>query len=127
MPEIDLYLWARVQSGDKEAFEILFHKYYSTLYLLSKRYTKDFTAAREIVQRLFIHLWEHRMQINITLSLNAYLLQAIRFNSIRYLENDRKIGIRSDVIPESNYEKEFHPQSLRGSRCCKRVCQCSHA
>jgi RNA polymerase sigma-70 factor (ECF subfamily) len=101
MSEIDLYFWSRVQSDDREAYEILFHKYYATLCILSKRYTHDINSARDVVQLLFIHLWEKRKKIEIKSSLKAYLYQAIRYNSIRYIENSRKTIILLDEIPET--------------------------
>ena len=69
MPDIDIFLWSKVKTGDKEAFQVLFEKYYSVLGLLSKRYTHDLTKAREIIQALFIYLWEHRNELNISVSL----------------------------------------------------------
>jgi RNA polymerase sigma-70 factor (ECF subfamily) len=107
MPDIDFFLWSRIQSGDTGVFEILFQKYHASLCLLSKRYTKDMASARDIVQALFIHLWEKRASIIIEVSLRAYLYRAVRFNSIRYLENDRKIGIRTEEMPEMTHDPEF--------------------
>ncbi len=86
---------------------MLFEKYYSVLCLLSKRYTHDLAKAREITQALFICLWEHRNELNISVSLKSYLHQAVKFNSIRYLRNDRNIGIRMDKFPEADHDKEF--------------------
>ena len=107
MPDIDIILWSRIQSGDKQVFELLFQKYYATLCLLSKRYTKDITSARDVVQALFIHLWEQRTEIHIEVSVKAYLYRAVKYNSIRYLDNDRKIGIRVDEIPENGSDPEY--------------------
>ena len=108
MPDIDLFLWSRVKTGDKEAFQILFDKYYALLCLLSRRYTSDIEKSREITQNLFMYLWEHRYEITVNTSLKSYLCQAVRFNSIRYIENDRKAGIRIEDFPESvNYQELF--------------------
>ncbi len=106
-PEIDLFLWSKVKQGDKEAFELLFNKYYSVLCILSKRYTDDISASREIIQNLFITLWEHRADLNITTSLKSYLFQAAKFNSIRYVEKDRKNGLHLHEMPEPEQDKAF--------------------
>jgi RNA polymerase sigma-70 factor (ECF subfamily) len=99
-PEIDLFLWSKVRTGDKEAFELLFNKYYSVLCILSKRYTEDINIAREVIQSLFIYLWEHRTELIITSSLKCYLFQATKYNSIRYMEKDRKNIAHLDEMPE---------------------------
>jgi RNA polymerase sigma-70 factor (ECF subfamily) len=83
MPVIDLLLWSKVKSDDTEAFEMLFRKYYPQLCLLARRYTNNITDAREVVQSLFIYLWEHRNDLNVNVSMKSYLCRAVRFNSIR--------------------------------------------
>jgi len=106
----DLILLQRVQLGDKEAYGILFHKYYSFLCFLSKRYTKDMSTAKEVVQEIFIYIWEHRNKININLSLKSYLSQAVKFNSIRRINNYRKNIISIEYIPDCKHDSEFNDQ-----------------
>jgi RNA polymerase sigma-70 factor (ECF subfamily) len=107
MPVIDLLLWSKVKSGDTEAFELLFKKYYPQLCILSRRYTNNINDAREVVQKLFIYLWEHRDELTVNFSFRSYLYRAIKYNSIRYIENDKKTGIRMDVLPENDQSREF--------------------
>lgn len=108
MPGIDLFLWSRVKTGDKEAFHVLFEKYYAVLCLLSRKYTHDINNSREIIQTLFINLWERRSDLNITNSVKSYLYQSARFNSIRYLENSRRTGISLDEIADWNEDPKFN-------------------
>ena len=103
-PDIDLFLWSKVRQGDKEAFELLFNKYHACLCILAKRYTGDLSMAREIIQNLFIYLWEHKATLNVNTSLKLYLFQATKFNSIRFLAKDRKNGIQVDDYPETEHE-----------------------
>lgn len=104
MSDLELFLWASVRDDDSEAFALLFRTHYATLCLLSKRYTNDITTSREVVQDIFIHLWEHRKEIDITTSLKSYLTVAVKFNSIRRIENDRRISVYLDVFPEPGQE-----------------------
>ena len=104
----DLLLWSRVQGDDPKAFEALFRKYFYTLCLLSRRYTRDMTTSREVVQDLFIHLWENRKNIKITSSIRSYLATATRFNSIRRIKADQKVIIFTDVLPDSGQELADH-------------------
>ena len=106
-PEIDLFLWSKVRLGDKEAFELLFNKYYSVLCILSKRYTKDISMSREVIQSLFIYLWEHRSDLVVTTSLKSYLFQATRFNSIRYITKGHKTGMHLREFTETEQDTLF--------------------
>ena len=100
MADMDVVLWNKIKSGDKAAFEILFQSYYTILCLFAKRYTHDMNLSKEIVHDLFVYLWEHRDKLSINISIKAYLYRAVRFNSLRRLENEKKLGIRMDIIPE---------------------------
>jgi RNA polymerase sigma-70 factor (ECF subfamily) len=104
MPDLELILWSRVRHDDSKAFEILFRKHYPVLCLLSRGYTHDITTSREIVQDIFIHLWEYRQELDITTSIKSYLSSAVKYNSIRRMENDKKGAIRMDVLPEQDQE-----------------------
>jgi RNA polymerase sigma-70 factor (ECF subfamily) len=106
-PDIDLFLWSKVKQGDKEAFELIFNKYYSVLCILSKRYTADLYMSREVIQNLFIYLWEHKTDLDIICCLKSYLFRATKFNSIRYMEKDRKKEIHLADIPEPEQDKTF--------------------
>jgi RNA polymerase sigma-70 factor (ECF subfamily) len=108
MPDPDILVWSKVQAGDEDAFKFLFLKHYQVLCLLSKQYTHDMTTAREVLQDIFIYLWENRQELNIHTSFKSYLSQAVRFNSIRRLNNDKKAGIRMDIVPEPDNNNEFY-------------------
>ena len=104
----DLLIWSRVQDDDPKAFEALFRKYFHTLCLLSKRYTRDITTSREVVQDLFIHLWENRKELEIKTSFRSYMASAVRFNSIRRIRNDNKVVIFTDLLPDNSQELNDH-------------------
>jgi len=107
MADIDMVLWNKIKSGDKSAFEILFQSHYPLLCLFAKRYTHDMDLAREVVQDLFVYLWEHKEELSIQNSIKSYLYKAVRFNSIRRIENEKKLGVRMDTLPEPD-DPEFN-------------------
>lgn len=108
MTDPEIFLWLRVKAGDNNAFKVLFQLYYPKLCLLSNRYIRDISTAREVVQDIFINIWERREILDIQTSLKSYLYQAVRFNSIRRLDNDKKNGILMDAVPDSENDPEFH-------------------
>jgi RNA polymerase sigma-70 factor, Bacteroides expansion family 1 len=100
MPDVDLLLWNKVKSGDDASYEILFRRYYPGLCLFAQRYTNDMFTAREVVQDLFIDLWEFRNDLSVTRSFKSYLFTAVKFNSIRRMQNDKKLWTPMDILPE---------------------------
>ena len=71
-----------LQSGSQYAFECLFHTYSQKLYQFTVSYLKNETEAEEIVQEVFIKIWEKRERIKNDTSFKSYLF-TIAFNSIR--------------------------------------------
>ncbi len=108
MPDIDIVLWDKVKANSREAFEVLFRKYYPMLCLFSRRFTGDMEMAREVMQDLFIYMWEHRAEIEIKVSLKSYLLSAARFNSIRRLQKERRGNVTLDKLSELPEDGAFY-------------------
>ncbi|MFR7810768.1 MAG: sigma-70 family RNA polymerase sigma factor [Butyricimonas faecihominis] len=87
--EEDLIL-ARIKKRDKEAFRYLYEYYFAKMVLFAESYLYDEEEARDLVQDLFFHLWNHAGTLQVTTSVKAYLFTSVRnrcLNAIR----DRKI------------------------------------
>lgn len=108
MSENDLLQWSRIKEDDAKAFEDLFRKFYPVLCLLSRRYTHDMTTSREVVQDIFIYLWEQRKEVEITTSFKSYLSAAVKYNSIRRLNDYRKVIFLTDKLPDNSQELYDH-------------------
>lgn len=82
----DLELWLLVKQGDNLAFEEFYNRYWEKLYAQCYWHLMDQEDAKDIVQELFVHLWDKRSQIRIEETMGGYLKVAIRnriFNHIR--------------------------------------------
>lgn len=108
MEDHETKLWMLVKKNDKAAFSELFNRLYTLLCLFSKRYTNDMTTAKEIVQDIFIYLWENRYGIKINKSIKAYLLQSVRYNSIRRIKNNAKSNILMNEVPDIQDDKSYN-------------------
>lgn len=85
-------LLKKLISGDKSAFTIIFTKYYQSLVRFSYSFIHDVDAAEEIVQEVFLRLWENREQLNISSSLKSYLLKSVQNRSLDSLRHADIIG-----------------------------------
>jgi len=75
--------------GDKTAFSIIFKTYYVDLVMFAGTFVRDRQAAEEIVQDVFIRLWENREDLYITSSLRSFLLKSVQnkcLDAIRHLK-----------------------------------------
>ncbi len=81
----DLYVQKKIQGGDIGEFERLFTRNYKALCQVAFKILKDMDTAEDIVQEFFYQFWKNRESISLRLSLNAYLYQSVRNNSLHYL------------------------------------------
>lgn len=108
----------RIREGDKEAFETLFYKYYAMLCVFSNTYVRSIDTSRDVVQDVYIKIWDNRENFHITQSLKAYLYQAVRNQSLNYLEkNSQKLRLQDDLtrlreIESAEYETELNTEEL---------------
>jgi RNA polymerase sigma-70 factor, ECF subfamily len=80
----------RIKLDDEQAFELLFRRYYVKLCLYSNKYLNDPEEAREVVQEVFVRLWEGRDQIDPEDSLKSYIFRITQNLSISKLRR-RKV------------------------------------
>jgi len=88
MPEdllIDTQLINRLKNNDDAALSIIYTKYWQLLYVSSYNILKDKQVCEDIIQELFIKLWNNRHQIEITSSLKAYLYASTRYSVYRQI------------------------------------------
>ena len=81
-------------TGNSKAFSKLFDIYSRDVYAYSLSMLKEKVLAEEIVQDVFLKIWEHRNRLNIDLSFRSYVFTIARnltFNLISKVANSRKL------------------------------------
>lgn len=73
-------------AGDEGAFRAIFDRYRDRLYGYCLKFTKSKEAAEEIVQDVFVKVWENRSSLNPDLSFNAYLYQITKNLAFNFLK-----------------------------------------
>ncbi|HEY4785464.1 MAG TPA: RNA polymerase sigma-70 factor [Bacteroidales bacterium] len=67
------FYWQKTREGDEKAFEILFKEINNSLCYYAFQITNDRFIAQEIVQDVFLKIWQNRRKIIINGSFKAYL------------------------------------------------------
>jgi len=99
----DAELLRLLTQDNKKAFEYLFHQFYTPLCRFSLKYVRQEEATEEIVQDVFLYIWEKRNIIQIKSSLKAYLFTAVKNRSINYLKAQMDHLEDADSLPESKH------------------------
>ncbi len=76
-------------SLDEPTFEQVFRAHYVALHAYANIILKDTDGAEEVVQTVFLKLWEKRSGLRITTSLKAYLYKAVYHGSLNHIKHEK--------------------------------------
>jgi RNA polymerase sigma-70 factor (ECF subfamily) len=115
-----------LKKGNMAAFDAIYNKYSHKLYEFVLRYLKQEEDAEEVVQEVFIKIWEARSKIDVYLSFESFLF-TIAYNttisllrkrvsetkSREYLKSRQQIDTAEHVTDELQFKELNHKvQSL---------------
>lgn len=85
--------------GDSVAFRNLFEEYAKRIFVFAKGYLKSNEEAEEVVQEVFIRIWNVRASIDTELSFKAYLFK-ITYNHLRelFLKKNRENNYKHEIL-----------------------------
>jgi RNA polymerase sigma-70 factor (family 1) len=73
-------------TGDEKAYEAIYQRYWRSLFSMAVWKTNSQIAAEEMVQELFLKLWENRQKTLIE-NMEAYLKTALRYSVIGFIKS----------------------------------------
>ncbi|MCW3807135.1 RNA polymerase sigma-70 factor [Plebeiibacterium marinum] len=88
---------------DKAAYNQLYFQYYRILVLYSMKYVNDQGVAEDIVQDLFISLWEQDLDFNNIHAFTTYLYNSTRNKSLNYLKH---INVKEKYVTSVKAESD---------------------
>ncbi|MES3017703.1 MAG: RNA polymerase sigma-70 factor [Bacteroidota bacterium] len=91
----DTELMDRLRAGDDLALKVIYKKYWNQLYTSAFNMLQDQQACEDIIQELFINLWNKREQIEIKASLKSYLFASVRYEVYRQVRHG---SVREDIF-----------------------------
>ncbi|MDR1864927.1 MAG: RNA polymerase sigma-70 factor [Bacteroidales bacterium] len=108
----------KFKAGDHRAFEHIYRKYASKVFLFARKYLKSAEDAEETVQEVFVRLWDARELVQSEAAFDNYLFTITRnliFNLHRHKVNETYLrtvllaGIEQDACRQ---EEEMMAQDL---------------
>ncbi len=80
-----------IRKGDPSVFRKLYDVYYYRLFLYAKSYLDNENEAEDVVQELFIHLYEKRKELIVFSSLTSYFFRSVHNKCIQVLRHRKVI------------------------------------
>ncbi|MCW8813909.1 MAG: RNA polymerase sigma-70 factor [Chlorobium sp.] len=108
----------KIITGNHNAFEILFKTYSQKLIYFSRRYVRDKQIAENIIQDVFLTIWQNKKNLNPTKNIQSYLFTAVKNESLKQLrhlnvENQQRENVSGLSIVELNPDETIDQKELR--------------
>lgn len=93
----------RDQKSIETNFEQCFKNYFQVLYRYAYTFVADESTAEEIVQNVFMKLWEKNKSLDVATSLNAYLYRSVHNECLNFLRKEKiKLKFREHTLSTSS-------------------------
>jgi RNA polymerase sigma-70 factor (ECF subfamily) len=108
----NVFVLERLKEGDRKLFSMLFNYYYSGLVVYAAHFLHDPDMSEDVVQSVFIGLWENRQSIQ-SLSVRQYLVHSVKNKCIDLIkkEETRKKYTSRQLNLDAVYQGEFYTET----------------
>ncbi|MFC4873834.1 RNA polymerase sigma factor [Negadavirga shengliensis] len=110
----DLKLWDLIVAGDKNAFGFIFKAYSNDLFKYGQKFTRDKACVEDVIQEVYLDLWQRRKSTAIRSSIKFYLLKSFRREIVRRIRQEHKsVGeVDSDFLREPSHLEHLFTQQV---------------
>jgi RNA polymerase sigma-70 factor (ECF subfamily) len=84
----DEQLLSKMADDDRQAFTSLYRRYWEELFITAAKTLRGKEEAADVVQDVFLSLWNRRKELHIQGSVAAYLHTSVRYKCINYIERN---------------------------------------
>ena len=93
--------WRKIKSGDEQEWSLLFSEHVDFLYSYGMKINRDSCVVKDVIQEVFISLYEKRNSLDDLMNVRAYLCWAVRYKLLDQLKKAPHLSI------EEISEEEF--------------------
>lgn len=110
--DTDQKILSHLSQGDVNAFDFLYQKYFSKLYGAVYKRLQNRELTEEIVQELFISLWERRAVLSISTTIEAYLFSSVKYLVIAQYKKNNLFEQYSSSTEKDTKDENFTEQAV---------------
>ena len=110
-------LFEEIRNGNIEMFGILFKKYFGSMCVIAKIFTSDTQAAEDIVQDIFIRLWEKRREYEEIPNLQVFLYVLVKNRCMDFLRSKKNTIEYTET--ELIYQAETFQDLVQEEEICR--------
>ncbi len=112
MPEENLFdlRIKKIINGDSDSFKDLFFEFAKPLIYFSNRIVNDYDEAENIVQEVFVSIWQNREKLDPSQKIKTYLYVAVKNRSLKFIRHE---NVKQDSFEDIQeiYQTHSNPES----------------
>ncbi|MEN5193430.1 RNA polymerase sigma-70 factor [Sphingobacterium faecium] len=89
-----------LKNGEEQAFTELYNRYWKKLFTAAANKLHHLEEAEDIVQQVFVSIWNRREELEIHSSVSSYLAVAVKYRVLKHLNSRFKHKHFSDIAVE---------------------------
>ncbi len=117
-------LLQKISEGDRKAYAVLHSRYQASLYQYILRFTNQSKSiTEEVVQEIFIHIWEKRTTLLAIRNFDAYLKKAAKNKLLNHLKHNEfkarlhqqfsnRLSESKSLVEEDSLYNDYHKIAL---------------
>lgn len=92
-----------VKEGDTDAFDSIYNKWSMRIFSLLKKLLHSTEDAEDILQDVFVRIWENRESIDLDKNFNSFIYRVARNTALKFIE---KLKVRNNYAVVMPYDEE---------------------
>jgi RNA polymerase sigma-70 factor (ECF subfamily) len=97
-----------IKNGNVEAFKLFFESIYHELYFYCRKFILNPNDAKDLLQDVFLRLWENRSEVDIYVSLKSYVFRSVHNECINYLKRKTPEFVPDGISDISDYNNTIN-------------------
>ncbi len=107
--DFDIILFYSLKSGNEDALELLFKKYYSPLCQYVQSFVIDPVLSEDIVTDLFVSIWDKRSKIEIKNNFRSYFYKSAKNAALSHMRKKRLKTVSFNDLPNFDVSSSTTP------------------
>lgn len=96
------------RKGDRKVFKLIFETFYKPLHIFAVKYVKDSELAEDLVQEVFVKLWEKRETLVDALTVKAFLYMSVKNKALNHFRHQKVIDAhQKEMLMDKSSELFF--------------------
>lgn len=107
----DEKLIKRLRHNDEHALKMLYNRYWKRMFVYAHKIHANVEACEDLVQEIFIDLWERSAEQITIKNLEAYLFTALRYKLANNIRNIKFTSAHESVLEELPSDDSFNEKT----------------